>query len=129
MRPSGTGSSSQSFRPKCISERFLIRLPGLRHLHQLVSLERQRLTSRGWQTANMFGSPWASENGLKASQQYCKQPRPHLGFIYPQKKMGHASPQHLNIQTLQTWFLGCAESELLTQEGAQNQQPAEFKTM
>lgn len=63
---------------------------------------------RGMDLANMFGSPWASESGLKASQQCCTQPRPHLGFIYPPGRKGRAtepSPQHLNIQTLQALSL------------------------
>ena len=63
---------------------------------------------RGMDLAIMFGSPWASESGLKASQQCCTQPRPHLGFIYPpgrKRRATEPSPQHLNIQTLQALSL------------------------
>ena len=63
---------------------------------------------RGMDLAIMFGSPWASESGLKASQQCCSaaEATPWIHLSARQKRRAtEPSPQHLNIQTLQALSL------------------------
>ena len=133
MRPSGDlkQSSSQSFRPKRISERFLIRLPGLP-----AYINSFHLNGSDAHPGDGFGNHvWLSLGiGERTESQpamlHAAEATPWIHLSARQKKKGHgaipSTSEHPNTSSI---VPGRAATELLTQEGAQNQQPAEFKTM
>lgn len=109
MRPSGDlkQSSSQSFRPKRISERFLIRLPGLP-----AYINSFHLNGSDTHPGDGFGNHvWLSLGiGERTESQpamlHAAEATPWIHLSARQKRRAtEPSPQHLNIQTLQALSL------------------------